>query len=115
MKATKYLDELIWALKLDNISPTRYETGGNPSNLRNSTNNEKIKDYHRKFYRPENMVIIVSGSVEKEKLFESVRQVEEEEAAKEREPFEKPFSEPCPPFRGRSAEKTIEYPHGEIT
>ena len=61
------------------------------------------------------MVIIVSGSVEKEELFEAVRQVEEEEAAKEREPFEKPFSEPCPPFRGRSAEKTIEYPHGKLT
>ena len=94
------------------VASTRFYAAGSPSNIRNSTN-EKIKDYHRKYYRPENMVVIVSGSVEKEKLFASLRQVEEEEAAKQREPFEKPFSEPCPPSRGSLVEKTIEYPHGK--
>ena len=90
----------------------KWETGGSVPNLRTSTNNDKIQRYHRKFYRPENMVVIVGGSMEKQALFEAIRVVEEEEAAKEREAFVKPFSEPCPPFEG-IVEREIEYPDGK--
>ena len=57
------------------------------------------------------MLIVVAGSVDKEKIFNSIKTLEEEEAAKEREAFEKPFSEPCPPLE-EVVELDIDYPDG---
>ena len=89
------------------------ETGGAPENLRNSTNNHKIRNYHKQYYRPENMVIIVAGQVEKRKIFDAIRSLEEEEEKKIRESFVKPFGEPCPSLL-KKEDVTLEYPIGSV-
>ena len=92
----------------------KWETGGSVKNLRTETNNEKIRRYHEKFYRPENMLVIVGGRVEKEALFEAIQPVEAEEEAKDRDEFEKPFQTPCPALPGDGTiEKEVEYPDGK--
>ena len=92
----------------------KWETGGTVKNLRTETNMEKIRQYHAKFYRPENMIIIVNGHVDKKALFEAIRPVEEEEAAKKRVEFERPFQTPCPNLPGNGViQKTVEYPDGK--
>ena len=71
-----------------------------------------IRDYHKRYYRPENLVILIDGEIDKEQLFESLRGVEEEEEAKSREIFEVPFQRPCPPFDG-TVDKEVELPEGK--
>ena len=58
------------------------------------------------------MVIIIDGMVDKERLFGSLHGVEEEEAAKSRQPFEVPFQKPCPPFED-VIEREVEYADGK--
>ena len=59
-------------------------------------------------------MVIVSGRVEKEALFEAIQPVEKEEEAKERETFEKPFQTPCPDLPPAfTVEKVVEYPDGK--
>ena len=61
------------------------------------------------------MLVIVSGRVEKEALFEAIQPVEEEQEAKEREEFEKPFQTPCPDLPAKwTVEKVVEYPDGKL-
>ena len=94
----------------------RWAVGGTLKNLRTETNIERIRQYHAKFYRPENMIIIVSGHLEKEALFQAIQPMEEEEQTKEREEFEKPFQTPCPNFpKNWTAEKAFEYPDGNLS
>ena len=90
----------------------KWDTGGALENLRNSTNNHKIRDYHKQYYRPENMVIIIAGQVEKQKLFDAIQVIEEEEKKKVRGPFVKPFGEPCP-LSQEKKDLTLEYPQGD--
>ncbi|KAF9027171.1 hypothetical protein BGZ52_004433 [Haplosporangium bisporale] len=54
----------------------RYETGGLMSCLR-SLKAEKIRQYHRDYYRPDNLCLIVSGRVDHAKLLEALGPVEE--------------------------------------
>ncbi|KAB7495161.1 Uncharacterized protein Anas_07456 [Armadillidium nasatum] len=41
----------------------RYETGGMLANLRNNITNEKIREYHKAMYRPENLYVIITGDI----------------------------------------------------
>ena len=50
----------------------RSETGGIMENLRTSTNNKKVRDYHRDFYRPENLCLIITGRIDPQKVFASM-------------------------------------------
>jgi len=65
------------------------ETGGIMKNLRESTNNDKVRDYHHQFYRPENLGLVVTGQVTAEEVFAAVDRLDDvlmKEASK-REPF----------------------------
>jgi len=53
------------------------ETGGYLRNLRESTNIEKVRAYHKKFYRPENLVLTITGKMDEQDLFETLRKTEE--------------------------------------
>lgn len=53
------------------------ETGGYLENLRSSTTIEKVRNYHRDYYRPENLVITLTGQIEVEQVFEALRNAEE--------------------------------------
>ena len=39
------------------------ETGGIMKNLRESTSHAKVVQYHRDFYRPENLGLVITGQV----------------------------------------------------
>ncbi|KAH7031761.1 Metalloenzyme, LuxS/M16 peptidase-like protein [Linnemannia elongata] len=54
----------------------RYETGGLMSCLR-SLKAEKIRQYHRDYYRPDNLCLIISGRVEHSDLLKALGPVEE--------------------------------------
>ncbi|KAI5635965.1 peptidase m16 inactive domain-containing protein [Phthorimaea operculella] len=66
------------------------ETGGIMENLRTSTNNVKVRNFHKKFYRPENLTIILTGQIEAQDVFKALETVENDIIAKrEKEPQEK--------------------------
>ncbi|XP_047987418.1 uncharacterized protein C05D11.1-like [Leguminivora glycinivorella] len=71
------------------------ETGGITKNLRESTNNTKVRDFHKKFYRPENLTIILTGQIKAEDVFNALATVEADIIAKrekeELEPWVKPW------------------------
>nr|XP_026487526.1 uncharacterized protein C05D11.1-like [Vanessa tameamea] len=58
------------------------ETGGIMKNLRTSTNNTKVRDFHKKFYRAENLMIILTGQIEAENVFKALAIVEDDIIAK---------------------------------
>ncbi|KAL4715092.1 hypothetical protein ACJJTC_012139 [Scirpophaga incertulas] len=61
------------------------ETGGILENLRTSTNNIKVKNYHKKFYRPENLTIVLTGQIAAEDVFKALTTVEDDIIAKRAE------------------------------
>ncbi|CAH2104836.1 unnamed protein product [Euphydryas editha] len=86
------------------------ETGGIMKNLRTSTNNTKVRDFHKKFYRAENLTIILTGQIEAEDVFNTLAIVEDDIIAKrEKEPQEewiKPWQTiPPPPNYGELKEQ----------
>ena len=74
------------------------ETGGYLQNLRNSTSISKVREYHRKYYRTENLVLTITGRIDQEKLFETLRKTEEKvikkREAQPSEPFQRPWQTP---------------------
>lgn len=58
------------------------ETGGIMENLRTSTDNTKIRNFHKKFYRAENLTIILTGQIEAEDVFAALSTVEDDIIAK---------------------------------
>ena len=45
--------------------------------MRNSTTIEKVREYHKQYYRPENLLLTITGRIEEDKLFEVIRPIEE--------------------------------------
>ncbi|KAH9645203.1 hypothetical protein HF086_005748 [Spodoptera exigua] len=58
------------------------ETGGIMKNLRTSTDNTKVRNFHKKFYRAENLTIILTGQIEAEDVFAALSTVEDDIIAK---------------------------------
>ena len=86
-------------------------TGGRLKNLRESTTNEKIRNYHKNFYRSENLCIIIAGEIDTQAVFKSLISIEDKIfKVKDSLPhFERPWQTPVPPLVS-SVEKTIQYP-----
>ncbi|XP_058831479.1 uncharacterized protein C05D11.1-like [Topomyia yanbarensis] len=53
------------------------ETGGIMSNLRTSTNNEKVRSYHATFYRPDNLHVIITGQIAPDDIFKALEPIEQ--------------------------------------
>jgi len=88
----------------------RHETGGIMKNLRESTNNEKIRKFHHDFYRPENLHIVVTGQVQPCEIFAALEPVEQKILGKgDRGEFARPWSSAVPPLTA-SVDELIEYP-----
>lgn len=89
----------------------RYETGGLVQNLRESTSNHKVKAYHKAFYRPENLCVIVAGSISAKDVLKALEPFERKIINKEhgRSPFTRPWTKPVPPITG-PLEKIVPYP-----
>lgn len=91
------------------------EVGGRMKNLRESTTNEKCRAFHKSFYRPENLKIIICGKVEAQDVFNSVANLEELILSKgPREPFDRPWQSPIPPVT-ESKDIVVKYPSDEET
>ena len=70
----------------------KWTTGGMMKNLRTSCSNERVRAYHRKFYRPENFDIIISGQIAVEEVFKAVFPIEERATVVEYGEFKKPWT-----------------------
>ncbi|CAG9567343.1 unnamed protein product [Danaus chrysippus] len=86
------------------------ETGGIMKNLRESTDNTKVRDFHKKFYRAENLTIILTGQIEAQDVFNVLTTVEDDIIAKRekesQEEWVKPWQTiPPPPVYGELVEK----------
>lgn len=46
-------------------------------NLRESTSNEKVRKYHKEFYRPENLTVLITGQVKHADVFKAVQPIEQ--------------------------------------
>lgn len=44
--------------------------------LRESTTIEKVRQYHRDFYRPENLTIVIAGQVKHADIFKALQSIE---------------------------------------
>jgi Zn-dependent M16 (insulinase) family peptidase len=47
-------------------------TGGLLENLRESTTNQKVHNYHKAFYQTENFVLVITGCVEASEVFQAL-------------------------------------------
>ncbi|KAK3910629.1 hypothetical protein KUF71_020443 [Frankliniella fusca] len=91
----------------------RYEEGGVMKNLRESCSNIKVRNYHKKYYRPENLTLIIAGQVKPEDVFAALAPIESKIVSKgDRGPFEKPWQSPVPEFLA-SVDKEVPYPCDE--
>ncbi|KAG5896523.1 hypothetical protein JTB14_020496 [Gonioctena quinquepunctata] len=92
------------------------ETGGIMKNLRESTNNTKVRNYHKEFYRPENLKIIITGQVKPHEVFKALEKLEEKIISKGvTEPFQRPWQNPVPPLSEGSKDLVIKYPTDDET
>ncbi|XP_038073979.1 uncharacterized protein C05D11.1-like isoform X2 [Patiria miniata] len=86
------------------------ETGGIMSNLRTSTSNTKVRQYHKDFYRPDNLCLIITGQVTPEEVFQALEPFEERIIAKgDLPPYVRPWQGPVPPLT-ESVVQTVPYP-----
>ena len=60
------------------------ETGGIMKNLRTTCSYEKVCNYHKDFYRPDNLCLIITGMVDPKDVFERLKPFEEKIKSKVR-------------------------------
>lgn len=56
--------------------------------MRESTDNEKVRKYHKDFYRPENLCVIITGQVKHADVFKALQPIEEKILAKVKQYFD---------------------------
>lgn len=84
--------------------------GGALKNLRESTNNEKIREYHQEFYRPENLTIVIAGQLKHADVFKALQTIEKKIIAKgNRSFFKRPWQNPIPPLT-KTVDVDVYYP-----
>lgn len=70
----------------------------------------QIKNYHKQFYTPENLTLIITGTVDEGEFFKALTPVEEKILSKgPMEPFKRPWQTPVPPFT-TSVDTMVLYP-----
>ncbi|XP_031560013.1 uncharacterized protein C05D11.1-like [Actinia tenebrosa] len=91
------------------------ETGGIMANLRTSCSHQKVCDYHRQFYRPENLCVIITGMVDPDKVFEAITPFEDKILSKgSLPPYTRPWQDPIPPLPS-SVNISIQFPTEDET
>jgi Zn-dependent M16 (insulinase) family peptidase len=86
------------------------ETGGLMENLRNSTNNTKVRNYHGAFYHSKNLCVVVTGPVKAEEVFVSIKPIEDKivEKGLHKMNFDRPWQAPVEPL-AESVRRRIQY------
>eukprot|EP00743_Colponemidia_sp_Colp-15_P003789 GILK01004087.1.p1 GENE.GILK01004087.1~~GILK01004087.1.p1 ORF type:complete len:1022 (-),score=207.76 GILK01004087.1:87-3122(-) len=88
------------------------ETGGLMKNLRECTAT-KVRNYHRDFYRPENLCVIVAGQTDPAAVFNALRQYEDKIVAKGPLPSHvRPWASPIPALES-TVRETVLFPSDE--
>ncbi|EZA55862.1 hypothetical protein X777_04081 [Ooceraea biroi] len=88
-------------------------TGGALINLRNSTSNKKVRQYHKQFYRPENLTLLIAGQVKHADVFRALLPLEQKIMSKgSRSAFQRPWQRAVPPLE-RSLDLDVYYPCDE--
>ncbi|CAH1389034.1 unnamed protein product [Nezara viridula] len=89
-------------------------TGGTMHNLRTSTTNEKVRDYHKKFYRPENLYLIIVGNIKPSQILDALKPFEERILSKgtRQDAFIRPWQTPVLPLTS-SIDINVPYPNDE--
>ncbi|XP_046403336.1 uncharacterized protein C05D11.1-like [Ischnura elegans] len=89
------------------------QTGGVMKNLRESTTNVKVRNYHKEYYRPENLTVIITGQVKPNEVFRALAPVEETILSKgERGLYKRPWQSPVPPLE-KSVDLLVEFPNDD--
>lgn len=87
------------------------ETGGIMKNLRESCSHEKVKNYHRDFYRADNLCLIITGNVDAEDVFKAIKPFEDKIKSKPALPsMIRPWMSPVPPLEDDIVEKRVLFP-----
>ncbi|XP_077994627.1 uncharacterized protein C05D11.1-like [Glandiceps talaboti] len=85
------------------------ETGGIMLNLRTTTTNEKVIQYHKDFYRPDNLCLIITGQVKAEDIFTALQPFEEKIISKGGlPPYTRPWQNSVPSLDG-AVDKVVPY------
>lgn len=76
------------------------ETGGIMGNLRESTSNVKVRNYHKEFYHSKNLCVIASGPVDPQKIFDVIKPIEDKIVQKglHKLEFDRPWQSPIEPL-----------------
>ncbi|PIK38225.1 hypothetical protein BSL78_24935 [Apostichopus japonicus] len=86
------------------------ETGGIMANLRTSTSNDKVRDYHKSFYRPDNLCLVITGQVSAEEVFKALDPFEEKIVSKgSLPPHTRPWMSAVPPLEA-PIDQVVPYP-----
>lgn len=87
------------------------ETGGVMKNLRESCSHEKVKNYHKDFYRPDNLCLVITGNVEAEDVFRAIKPFEDKIKSKPAlPPLTRPWMNAVPPLEKNIIEKRVLFP-----
>ncbi|EGW29905.1 uncharacterized protein SPAPADRAFT_57410 [Spathaspora passalidarum NRRL Y-27907] len=92
-----------WFVSFQKMQETLYapnsgyssETGGLMKELRHLTNNQ-IKEFHKSMYRPDNLCVIITGSVEENELLEVMTEFDNELPELPTTPNKRPFVDSHP-------------------
>ena len=88
------------------------ETGGIMKNLRESTNNEKVRAYHAQYYRPDNLTLIITGQVKPNDIFKTLdpicNKIRKKLTEKPLPKMERPWSSAVPPLT-TSVKRIVEF------
>lgn len=91
------------------------ETGGIIENIRSSTTHKKVCDYHKAFYRSENLCLIITGQAKPEDILTQLKKFENKIISKNNTvSFTKPWQSPVD-LLTESVEKIVPYPSDEET
>eukprot|EP01133_Synstelium_polycarpum_P012397 gene12397-14549_t len=90
------------------------ETGGKLADLRTLTN-ETVRAYHKSFYRPDNLAILVVGQVTPDEIFKAIDPIETKIISKGvLPPMQRPFTTPVALFT-ESGSAEVVYPSEDET
>ena len=87
--------------------------GGSLENIRTSTTIQKVRDYHKRYYRLENLVLIVTGNINQHQIFKAIASMEEQIVKNESSDqglFERPWQKPLQPIRKENNNIEHEFP-----
>lgn len=91
----------------------RYETGGMMEALRVLTP-ERIREFHKAMYQPQNLAVVIVGEADHENLLEILDNFEEsikDDIPPQDAPFKRPFVDsPQPPPLEKTTVETVEFP-----